>query len=159
MGLWISILLLLIVVVLWQVYTQIEAFTTAGSGTDASGAAVPLTQQTMRSFTPEEIVAALSGVSLRDAATRNEAAPVKTPEMSKEMEERIAKRITSQLRSELLSQRATEPVDNKYAPCELSPSNAEAQGAEYTHAKPGFNINDYIRKDSIPCWGCSLPPA
>lgn len=137
------------------------AATTAAAATtmDASGVSIPSTQQAMRSFSPEEIVAALSGVKLRDTTARNEAAPVKSPEMTKEMEERLAKRITSQLRSELLSQRATEPIDNKYAPCELSPSDAEAQGAEYTQAKPGFNINDYIRKDSIPCWACSLPPA
>ena len=175
MGLSISLLLLLLVVVLWQVYSQIEAFSTAGSTQDASGSMVPTqdasssvvsSSSQRRTFSPEEIIAALSGVQLTEsslsaaAPAPSAAAPTPTPEMTKELEERLAKRISSQLKSELLSKRATEhPVDTKYAACELSPSDAEAQGAEYTEAKPGFNINDYVRKDSIPCWGCSLPPA
>ena len=174
MGFWISILLLLIVVVLWQVYTQIEAFI-AGSGAqdasgtviasqtrDASGGVVSTTRQEMR-FSPEEILAALSGAHYTEPAASSSDvadAPASSAASTKEMEERLAKRISSQIKSELLSQRATEhPVDTKYAACELSPSDAEAQGAEYTQAKPGFNINNYVRKDSIPCWGCSLPPA
>lgn len=249
MGLWISILLLLIVVVLWQVYTQIEAFSsrgsndfvprncesarqeylsanadvrgagvdpwthwnqygknegrpwprcteappTAGSASgsataatapapapataaapattsvaattasnaaqDASGSVLSTTRRGI-SFSPEEIMAALAGTTTVASTPAASAAPAPSAAMTKEIEERLAKRISTQIKSELLSQRATEhPVDNKYAACELSPSDAEAQGAEYTQAKPGFNINDYVRKDSIPCWACSLPPA
>ena len=265
MGLWISILLLLIVVVLWQVYTQIEAFSSRGSNDfvprncdsarqeylranadvrdagvdpwthwndfgknegrtwprcteapsfgagaaapaspataapaspataaaaspataaaaspataaaaaspataaaaapnaaqDASGSVLPTTRQG-RNFSPEEIMAALGGTTTVAFTPAAAAAPPPSAASTKEMEERLAKRISTQIKSELLSQRATQhPVDNKYAPCELSPSDAEAQGAEYTQAKPGFNINDYVRKDSIPCWACSLPPA
>jgi hypothetical protein len=30
------------------------------------------------------------------------------------------------------------------------------QGKEWLRYIPGKNPDDYIRKDSIPCWGCSL---
>jgi hypothetical protein len=30
------------------------------------------------------------------------------------------------------------------------------QGKEWLKYIPGKNPDDYIRKDSIPCWGCSL---
>lgn len=39
-------------------------------------------------------------------------------------------------------------------------SPALTQGVEYAAAAPGckpFNINEWIRKDSIPCYGCTLP--
>jgi hypothetical protein len=38
-------------------------------------------------------------------------------------------------------------------------TNATAQGSEFTQAKPnpGPDMSEYIRKDSIPCWNCSLP--
>ena len=266
MGLWISILLLLIVVVLWQVYTQIEAFSSRGSNdfvprncesarqeylranadvrdagvdpwthwndfgknegrawprcteppsfgaaaaapatgatatapataatapataaattaatapataaatapaTAATAAAVPAqgvaasvaptTSSQGAAFSVQDILAAVSAPRYTDQVSQPSVAPPPSAASTKEMEERLAKKITSQIKSELLSQRSTEhPLDNKYAPCELSPSDAEAQGAEYTEAKPGFNINEYVRKDSIPCWACSLPPA
>jgi hypothetical protein len=39
-------------------------------------------------------------------------------------------------------------------------SPALDQGIDYATAAPGckpFNINEWIRKDSIPCYGCTLP--
>lgn len=35
-------------------------------------------------------------------------------------------------------------------------SPAMRQGDDYSGCKP-FNKDEYIRKDSIPCWGCSIP--
>ena len=35
-------------------------------------------------------------------------------------------------------------------------SFADMQGKAFLTTAPGKNPNDYIRKDSIPCWGCSL---
>ena len=34
---------------------------------------------------------------------------------------------------------------------------ANQQGADFMRYIPGKNPADYIRKDSIPCYGCSLP--
>ena len=36
-------------------------------------------------------------------------------------------------------------------------SPAAEQGADYTAGCKPFNINEWIRKDSIPCYGCTLP--
>ena len=33
---------------------------------------------------------------------------------------------------------------------------AQQQGADFMRYVPGKNPNDYIRKDSIPCYGCNL---
>lgn len=47
------------------------------------------------------------------------------------------------------------PVQPPSKPTNCSP--AAAQGADYTSNCKPFNINEYIRKDSIPCYGCTLP--
>ena len=36
-------------------------------------------------------------------------------------------------------------------------SVADQQGADFMRYIPGKNPADYIRKDSIPCYGCSIP--
>jgi hypothetical protein len=88
----------------------------------------------------------------------------KAPQMSttstKEMEERIAKSVATQLKDSLLAKRATQDIVNEM-PCPYAslPSDATAQGGEFTQAKPSPtpDMSEYIRKDSIPCWNCSLP--
>jgi hypothetical protein len=47
------------------------------------------------------------------------------------------------------------PAQPPAKPTDCSP--ASEQGADYmSNCKP-FNINEWIRKDSIPCYGCTLP--
>jgi hypothetical protein len=84
-----------------------------------------------------------------------DAAPTTSEVSTKEMEERIAKNVATQVKDSLLAQRATQPVDAMPCPYAAYDSNATAQGQEYTQAKP--DMSQYIRKDSIPCWNCSLP--
>ena len=36
-------------------------------------------------------------------------------------------------------------------------SFASQQGSDFMKYIPGKNPDDYIRKDSVPCYGCSLP--
>jgi len=36
-------------------------------------------------------------------------------------------------------------------------SFASKQGSDFMKYIPGKNPDDYIRKDSVPCYGCSLP--
>ena len=87
-------------------------------------------------------------------------APPMTPQSTKEMEERIAKSVATQVKDSLLLQRATTDVTSGM-PCPYAPydSEATAQGQEYNQAKPNPapDMSEYIRKDSIPCWNCSLP--
>ncbi len=83
-------------------------------------------------------------------------APSQTAASTKEMEERIAKSVATQLKDSLLVRRATENVvDDMACPYAQYNSNAVAQGQEYRQAHP--DMSEYIRKDSIPCWNCSLP--
>jgi hypothetical protein len=87
--------------------------------------------------------------------------------LDKETENRLSKNIVTQLKDELLAQRATTNVsggcDSGSDSCASescgSSSNSCSQGSDYLANSPGapFNSNDYIRKDSIPCWGCTLP--
>lgn len=42
------------------------------------------------------------------------------------------------------------------APLQSMNSPAMRQGEDYSGCKP-FNKDEYIRKDSIPCYGCSIP--
>jgi hypothetical protein len=91
--------------------------------------------------------------------SKPDSAPACSDKLSKELEDRLAKNITKQLRDDMLSQRALSDVRPSSAPCiaDTMPStNLTQQGYEYQHSKP-LDMNDYIRKDSIPCWGCSLP--
>ncbi len=90
----------------------------------------------------------------------NSAAPEKSVMMTKEIEDRIAKGVATQLKDSLLIQRATQNVaQDSSCPYASYSSDAIAQGSEYTQAKPhpGPDMSEYIRKDSIPCWNCSLP--
>jgi hypothetical protein len=88
------------------------------------------------------------------------AAPEKSIMMTKEVEDRIAKGVATQLKDSLLAQRSTQNiVQDTSCPYASFNSDATQQGAEYTQAKPnpGPDMSEYIRKDSIPCWNCSLP--
>jgi hypothetical protein len=87
-------------------------------------------------------------------------APETTSSSTKEMEERIAKSVATQLKDSLLIKRATQNVlEDTSCPYAAYSSDAVAQGTEFTQAKPhpGPDMSEYIRKDSIPCWNCSLP--
>lgn len=91
--------------------------------------------------------------------------------LDKETENRLSKNIASQIRDEMLAQRATTPLSDGcgsgsgscVSPSDscgsASASDSCSQGSDYLANSPGapFNSNDYIRKDSIPCWGCKLP--
>lgn len=90
---------------------------------------------------------------------QNEMAPSTSQEYNQEMEERLAKGIATHLKDSLLAQRSTESVyDDVSCPYASVNSDALAQGNEMQQAKPATpNMSQYIRKDSIPCWNCSLP--
>ena len=88
------------------------------------------------------------------------AAPNASKLSTQEMEDRIANRVAKQMKNSMLAQRSTEEVYGGM-PCPYAPvtSSCGAQGQEYTQAKPSStpDMSQYIRKDSIPCWNCSLP--
>ena len=70
----------------------------------------------------------------------------------------ISKEVKKDIRRELLNGRVfTNPMDMANGvDSGCAASDMTQQGTEYQNAQP-FDRNDYIRKDSIPCWGCTLP--
>lgn len=83
-----------------------------------------------------------------------------SPQFTKELENRIAKSIATQLKDKMIVERATQSyMGDTSCPYAAYSSDATAQGSEFTQAKPnqGPDMSEYIRKDSIPCWNCSLP--
>lgn len=85
--------------------------------------------------------------------------------LSSESEKRIAQQISKNIKDEMLAQRSTIPVLPASGDCSnddsCNDSAACSQGAQYGCNGGGagapFDSSDYIRKDSIPCWGCKLP--
>lgn len=69
----------------------------------------------------------------------------------------LLKNIQKIVRNEIVASR-NQPENNPMAmgneSCDSSDSNAMQQGNEYKRNKP--DMSQYIKKDSIPCWGCSL---
>lgn len=167
---WIGILFL---TVLAYVYFMNEGYTDASGNklNDASGATVTLSLS--------DLIKALS-FSNKTGSTEDvlkppvftsstNVLPVAVGEgktvLDKETENRLSKNIATQIKDELLAQRSTTPVTGDGCSggaesCSNScASDSCAQGSDYLANSPGapFNSNDYIRKDSIPCWGCTLP--
>ena len=94
------------------------------------------------------------------STTKAAEAPVVSSTFSKEVEDRITKSIEKQLKDSLLAKRSTENVlPEANCPYASSVSNATAQGQEYVQGtrSPQPDMSEYIRKDSITCWNCSLP--
>jgi hypothetical protein len=162
---YIAVLILIIVVILYQVYMDVESFTDASGNKvvvqDASGNEMKVSLSD---------IFGLLGPFKMDASGNTIQAPAPseitpTTASTKELEERIAKSVAKQVKDKLMSQRAVDEVYDKYAPCDMT--DAEAQGQEYekqyprplmglrNHEQP--DMSEYIRKDSIPCWNCSVP--
>lgn len=95
--------------------------------------------------------------------------------LSSESENRIAQNVAKNLKDEWLAKRSTTPViPGEGCPADGSGCSGNGgdscsgssggscgspsccQGADYSNSVPApFNSSDYIRKDSIPCWGCT----
>ena len=175
---YIAVLILLIVVILYEVYSQSESFRDASGNRivvkqDASGNKVPSAVDASGNeikLSLSDLFALLGPFKMKDASGNTVRAPAPaetkpTDASTKEIEDRIAKADEKQVKGEVMSQRQTDELYDKYAPCDLT--DAEAQGQEYEMNKPrplmGLRNNqqpdmsEYIRKDSIPCWNCSIP--
>lgn len=87
---------------------------------------------------------------------------------NEELEKRLARDIATQVKDQLLVSRATtHPVDqnSQYASCNDQEdqcggsSTCTDQGADYIKGIPSKtpDMSQYVKKDSIPCWGCSMP--
>ena len=73
--------------------------------------------------------------------------------MSLQQKSKLLKTIQQMVKNEVLATRATQPIDSDDDCSSASPS--ESQGNEYNH-KTKKDMAQYIKKDSIPCAGCTL---
>ena len=66
----------------------------------------------------------------------------------------LLKDIQKLFRNELIANRSTDSSMKDTSSCSDNGSHSTAQGQEYH--KDGCQSAQYIKKDSIPCWGCSV---
>ena len=155
---------ILVVVVLLQIYYMNESYTDASGNTvDASGNMVTLSLSdlfyALRFNTGSGSSSNKTYDNLRDdlatVTTKS-----KAPAMSEEDKNRLSKDIAKSIKDQMLSDRSLQPVvpaaTESCANDSACVSDSCSQGADYLSGAP-FNANDYIKKDSIPCYGCTLP--
>lgn len=155
---------ILVVVVLLQIYYMNESYTDASGNTvDASGNMVTLSLSdlfyALRFNTGSGSSSDKTSVTLRDDLT-TVSTKSKAPGMSEEDKNRLSKDIAKSIKDQILSDRSLQPVipasTDSCANESACVSDSCSQGADYMSGAP-FNANDYIKKDSIPCYGCTLP--
>jgi len=71
------------------------------------------------------------------------------------MRDDIRRDIRKVIKDEMIQKKFTEESDVVDDSC-LDSLSAQ-QGADFMRYIPGKNPDDYIRKDSVPCYGCSIP--
>jgi hypothetical protein len=155
---------ILVVVVLLQIYYMNESYTDASGNTvDASGNMVTLSLSdlfyALRFNTGSGSSSNKTYDNLRDDLT-TVSTKKEEPKMSEEDNNRLSKDIAKSIKDQILSDRSLQPVvpaaTDSCANDSACVSDSCSQGADYMSGAP-FNANDYIKKDSIPCYGCTLP--
>lgn len=201
---YIAALIILIVVILYQVYAKTDSFAADASGNvmtvDASGNGVAsnaiegdlkislsdlfgLLGPFKMDASGNPILTKVAQDASGNASSITAPAPAAVPSSAlsaQEITDRLAKAVSKQVKDDLISQYSLDDIHNKYAPCDLT--NSEAQGQEYARQQPqplpspqpdsstcgqalsntssyggGVDMSEYIRKDSIPCWNCAVP--
>ena len=155
---------ILVVVVLIQIYYMNESYTDASGNTvDASGNMVTLSMSDLFYALRFNTGSGSSSNKTYDNL-RDDLATVSTkkeePKISEEDKNRLSKDIAKSIKDQMLSDRSLQPVipasTDSCANDSACVSDSCSQGADYMSGAP-FNANDYIKKDSIPCYGCTLP--
>ena len=124
--------------------------TDASGSSDASGSTITLSIS--------DLLALLGSSSTRAAAsTTSVPADMSVNALyTREIRDNIKQDIKTAVKSELLnSSLLNNSNDTMDDSCVDSISSQ--QGADFMKYIPGKNPDDYIRKDSIPCYGCNLP--
>ena len=78
------------------------------------------------------------------------------------MRDEIISDVKSAVRSEVLNSQWTGLLNSGHTGAQVLDDScidtfAAQQGSDFMRYIPGKNPDDYIRKDSIPCYGCSVP--
>lgn len=159
-------ILIFVVVLLFQLGKNKENFATtmdaSGNIVDASGSPVTSSSTGNIQLTISDLLKLFRSatptappqpkVSVREAIKEVVTA---APESSAQLYQKIRPSVIQDIKAQLQGA-PFEPAAPIPASCDMS-SESVAQGVELMNAKAGMENNaDYIRKDSIPCYGCSL---
>ncbi len=158
-------LLLFVVVILFQLGKTKEHFATDASGntTDASGSTVSTSTAGMIQLSFSDLLKLFSATAPAAQTTQPKTSITEAiqevvatnPETPAQLYEKLRPSVLQDIKSQLQGA-PFEPAAPIPSSCDPS-SDAMAQGAELMDAKANLENNaEYIRKDSIPCYGCSL---
>lgn len=165
-------LLIFVVVLLFQLGKQKENFATDASGNiiDASGSSVTTSGSKVAASSSSPIQLTFSDLLKLFSATKPQVQATqptikqaiqevvaKAPDTSAGIYEKIRPSVLQDIKSQLQGApfEPAAPIASMGG-CDAA-SDAMAQGSELMNAKAGLENNaEYIRKDSIPCYGCSL---
>jgi hypothetical protein len=176
----VGFLLLLGVLVVAQIWTY-EAFTVRRSrdcsGSDCSGANITISVGTLMALLGRNLGSDSSSSSSSSSPSASGSGSTQTPQTSatsgtSSLDAQFLSDLKGAVRSEIEKER-TVMVGQELvgggtygkgtatgASCSQDQTQgqsfADAQGSAFLLSAPGKNPNDYVRKDSIPCWGCSL---
>lgn len=151
-------LILLFVVLMISTVALNESFVDA-SGEDLTGSVVSLSLKdlltVMGASTPSPAPPIISVQAPSEASKSSEPAePSLDDQFYKQLRGDILKDVRATVREQLQKQAAgsqTVLTDS------CIDSVADQQGTDWMRYIPGKNPADYIRKDSIPCYSCSIP--
>jgi len=153
----IALIGLLAVLFIGQVYIN-ENFYNFYSD-DASGNITLSLSDLMTLIGPTSGVKSLTGESdISDISDRFDRSDRSTSGYYREynnMRDDIQRDIRKAIKDEMIHKKFTEESDVVDDSC-LDSLSAQ-QGADFMRYIPGKNPDDYIRKDSVPCYGCSIP--
>jgi hypothetical protein len=164
------LLALFIILLVGHYYLQ-ESFTDA-SGTDSSGTLVTLSlKDLLTMFSPLYESSKESDSSSDDEKKNTVNYIIGSPSQStydSQFRESLIKDVKDVVRDELLQGGAAQAAalgapyggvggEDTVLTDSCIDSFSSQQGADFMKYIPGKNPADYVRKDSIPCYGCSLP--
>lgn len=163
----VAFLVLLGVLVIAQYYTQESFVVRDCSGADCSGS-----RPDTITISTSTLLALLGRTGPSSSSTRQAQSVGETTtydpqfkssllsDVKKVVADEVGKARTVMIGQELVDAGVCDGASNDGAAAGASGSGvqswADEQGAAFLTTAPGKNPNDYIRKDSIPCWGCSL---
>ncbi len=175
----VTLILLLIIVISASYYANKEGFDDISNGyfnslTNDLGSAI----NTVSSDVSSAVNTVSSNVS-SVTPTRNDVVPEVSISgsgynaMTLQQRAELLKDIQKVVRNEVLASRSTTPVINDNKASTTSNTDSTAQGQEYEGncykdteyrcpknpdgtCPPVPDMSQYIKKDAIPCWGCSL---
>lgn len=153
-------LIVLVVVILFQI-GHTENFATSSSSTDASGNSTDASGNVSSSSSSTITLSLSDLLSLFKYSTPTTSTTTTTEEKPTTITSQTPQDFYTGIRSDLLSDVKgvvrSELVGSPYSPatgssCSDAPcSDSAAQGLEYQNA-----MQDFIKKDEIPCYGCTL---